>query len=745
MDGTIDAFVIKSVTTGTLAIGADAATATAYDAATNNTVNATHQAFWTPAAQQNGTLNAFTAVARDNNGAESVMAIQATVSVTPDNAPVMSRTSSFAAKVDYKVSTKPLSVTTGDVNGDGKADIIEVNYANNAISVQSNYGSTLTKFDYPAGSSPCSITSADVTGDGKADLIVANSNTNKLSVFINKGNGTFASKVDYATGQLPHSVTAADVTGDGKADLIAANTASNTLSVLINKGNGTFASKVDYATGNSPMSVVSADLNGDGKADLIAANAASNTLSVLTNNGNGTFAAKVDYATGSSPSSVVSADVNGDGKADLIVANAASNTLSVLINNGDGTFAARVDYATGSSPSSVVSADVNGDGKADLMVTNYGDNKVSVLINKGNGLFANKVDMATGTAPLAVMNTDINGDGLTDLLVATGNSWSVLANTSPVTTTFIAHTPVAVSSGILVYDPDGDGEWNGGALKVQITAHAEGADSLSLPTVNHGGSAIWLDLAGNKLMAGSTEIGTADAPAVYNGDAWNFSFNANATNALVQDVARAISFDNISDKPGTADRAVSFTATDQIGASALLLQTVVITPVTTTLIPTTTNTIFSDAGNDTLTGGAGNDLMYGGTGNDVLNGGNGNDILIGRAGADTLTGGMGNDIFRFTHDSDSGITKGTMDQITDFTHGADKIDLSGIDANVALSGIQAFSHVILAGTDSFTAPGQLQFDSSTGILYGNTDSDAAPEFAIQLLGVATLMASDFAV
>ena len=85
-----------------------------------------------------------------------------------------------------------------------------------------------------------------------------------------------------------------------------------------------------------------------------------------------------------------------------------------------------------------------------------------------------------------------------------------------------------------------------------------------------------------------------------------------------------------------------------------------------------------------------------------------------------------------------------MDQITDFTHGADKIDLSGIDANVTLSGIKAFSHVILAGTDLFTAPGQLQFDSVTGILYGNTESDAAPEFAIHLVGVTALMASNFA-
>jgi hypothetical protein len=85
VDGTVDAFVIKAVSTGTLKIGADAASATAYDATTNKTVDATHIAYWTGASNANGALNAFTAVAKDNSGAESSTAIQATMSVTPVN------------------------------------------------------------------------------------------------------------------------------------------------------------------------------------------------------------------------------------------------------------------------------------------------------------------------------------------------------------------------------------------------------------------------------------------------------------------------------------------------------------------------------------------------------------------------------------------------------------------------------------------------------------------------------------
>ena len=85
VDGTVNAFVIKAVSSGALKIGASAETATAWVAGNNDIVDATHQAYWTPAANANGTLNAFTAVAKDNGGLVSATAIQATVAVAPVN------------------------------------------------------------------------------------------------------------------------------------------------------------------------------------------------------------------------------------------------------------------------------------------------------------------------------------------------------------------------------------------------------------------------------------------------------------------------------------------------------------------------------------------------------------------------------------------------------------------------------------------------------------------------------------
>ncbi|UCH49647.1 MAG: DUF4347 domain-containing protein, partial [Betaproteobacteria bacterium] len=87
VDGTVDAFVIKSVSTGTLKIGATAGTATPWATGSNDTIDASNNAYWTPDNYANGKLNAFTAVAKDNDGTESTTAVQAQVAVTAVNSP----------------------------------------------------------------------------------------------------------------------------------------------------------------------------------------------------------------------------------------------------------------------------------------------------------------------------------------------------------------------------------------------------------------------------------------------------------------------------------------------------------------------------------------------------------------------------------------------------------------------------------------------------------------------------------
>ena len=145
------------------------------------------------------------------------------------------------------------------------------------------------------------------------------------------------------------------------------------------------------------------------------------------------------------------------------------------------------------------------------------------------------------------------------------------------------------------------------------------------------------------------------------------------------------------------------------------------------------NELFGTEKGDVLVGTLGQDDIYGMEGNDIITGG---------ANQDSLTGGSGKDIFIFKSIEDTKPNLG--DIVADFSKG-DKVDLSLIDANVNLGKDQAFSKTLIGKKfpGSFTKPGQLFFDTTTNMLYGNVDNDKEADFEIELSGVTKLVASDF--
>jgi len=200
---------------------------------------------------------------------------------------------------------------------------------------------------YAAGGWPHAVRIGDLNRDGKPDLVTANSDglrcldppcdhdtADSVSVFLGKGDGTFPAHVDYAStwDQGTGDVQIADVNRDGKPDVVAANAAAHSVSVLLGKGDGTLRRKVDYATGNNASNAVQiGDLDRDGKADLVTANAG-HGVSVLLGKGDGTFPTLEDYETGRWPYAVQVGDLNRDGKPDLVSANYRDSTVSVLLN-----------------------------------------------------------------------------------------------------------------------------------------------------------------------------------------------------------------------------------------------------------------------------------------------------------------------------------------------------------------------------------------------------------------------------
>jgi hypothetical protein len=337
------------------------------------------------------------------------------------------------------------------------------------------------------------IAVGDVNGDGKPDLVVGNcgppngcpGGIGSVSVLLGNGDGTFQPAVTYASGGYgAYSVTVADVNGDGKPDLLVANCGSESdcfgdgvIGVLLGNGDGTFQPAVSYDAGAvGAGSVAVADLNGDGKPDLAVTtnwNEVFGSVGVLLGNGDGTFQPAVihqafGYAIGAG--SVAIADLNGDGNPDMVVGGgcdfaltpSCGNLVAVLLGNGDGTFQSPVTYNSDEpSGSSVSVGDVNGDGKPDLLAANQ-SGTVGVLLGNGDGTFQSVVTyVASGLSswpggPFSVTASDVNGDGRLDLVVASGGVGVLLGNGDGTFQPMVLYDPSPVR--IAVADVNGDGK-----------------------------------------------------------------------------------------------------------------------------------------------------------------------------------------------------------------------------------------------------------------------------------------------
>jgi len=433
-----------------------------------------------------------------------------------------------------------------DVNGDGRPDLLvssqcqvnggTANCANGVVSVLlgNGDGTFQSAVRYASGGGYAySIATGDVNGDGKLDLLIANQCTNNsctsasVGVLLGNGDGSFQAAQMFASGAYPDaSLAVADVNGDGKPDLVVANLcvsrtncASGGVGVLLGKGDGTFQPPVTYGSGQfNANSVVVGDVNGDGKPDIIVAKqclggtCANGTVGVLLGNGDGTFQPVVNYGSGGQYAySVAVADVNGDGKPDLLVVNqcvtsssCANGVVGVLLGNGDGTFRTAVSYGSGGQyPDSIAVADVNGDGKPDLLVANYytgnsnSNGSLGVLLGKGDGTFQPVVSYGSGgVGDNSVAVGDVNGDGKLDLLAANQCASSNCANGA---------------LGVLL--GNGDGTFQPAIVSATPVINIDFFEALALADFNGDGKLDIASGAGNFLLLGNGD-GTFQSPLI---------------------------------------------------------------------------------------------------------------------------------------------------------------------------------------------------------------------------------------
>jgi hypothetical protein len=255
----------------------------------------------------------------------------------------------------------PYSVETADVNGDGKPDLVVANACGNdqscnadgtvGVLLGNGDGTFQSVVTYDSGGiDALSVTLGDVNADGKPDIIVANQwqcvscgKPGSVGVLLGNGDGTFQTVATYGSGGYNAAAVAVqDVNGDGKPDILVVNFCGadyscqpgGSVGVLLGDGDGTFQMALTYSSGGGyAFSISVGDVNQDGKPDLLIANSCvsvenngaclgSGTLGLLLGNGDGTFRTPLTYGSGGyNARAATLGDLNGDGKLDLLASN----------------------------------------------------------------------------------------------------------------------------------------------------------------------------------------------------------------------------------------------------------------------------------------------------------------------------------------------------------------------------------------------------------------------------------------
>ena len=349
---------------------------------------------------------------------------------------------------DYTAVNQVDNVVTADFNGDGFPDVAQSVNGSGVngkigINLSGSHGALGATSYVTAGSCSANyvwwVAAGDVNGDGKADLVATlNANggpgcqSNTVAVVTGKGTGKFNSAKYYPTGSTAQEgiVYLVDVNGDGKLDIVTENV-DGTISVLLNKGSGTYnpGTLITSIAAINPFSnyLAFADFNGDGKMDIAVATKGNlSAVYVLPGNGNGTFGAPAQIATPYFPISLAYADFNKDGKADLFVTTTGTGCTNgelgyaFLKGNGNDTFTpGPINCLSYSGPAIPVVADLNGDGSLDVVIPYANGNGQpagpAVLQGNGDGTFTSSQAFYTGRGATSAAVGDFNGDGMPDV------------------------------------------------------------------------------------------------------------------------------------------------------------------------------------------------------------------------------------------------------------------------------------------------------------------------------------------
>ena len=356
----------------------------------------------------------------------------ATSQQAPDTFPTFDRVVQLE-----RTSETSANVSIGDVDGDGKLDIVLTKGRHWPLVDRVLIGDGAGRFKpgYDLGTASDRSYSGrlvDLDRDGDLDVVISNDAPDPKLVYLNDGTGRFRVGSAFGDPKWPNrNATVADINGDGLPDIVVANRGDSTSAnyVCLNRGAGRFNADCIAFSREPATTITAADFNGDGRVDLAVPFRDRGQSRVYLAAPGGTFDAMRTMPFGP-PNATIrmteAADLDGDGRLDLIAIDERVGT-TIYFGQQTGGFSDGIPV-TGATPTPYALAvtDVNGDGKPDIIVGNV-EAPSAVHFNDGTGRKFHTIRVGDDKGTVyGFAVADLNSDGTVDIAVARSDAPNVV-------------------------------------------------------------------------------------------------------------------------------------------------------------------------------------------------------------------------------------------------------------------------------------------------------------------------------
>ena len=352
----------------------------------------------------------------------------------------------FRSYVTFPTGSWPEAVAIGDVNGDGRNDVVLVtsDYNDPAndycifVFLQNQAGDLDPPVKYPTHGTyiyrPETIDIGDINNDGRADVVIGNGGLN-IEVFLQNDMGGLNTSIIYPTPNS-YSIKISDINNDGLLEVVGIGYGpcfdgfpNVCVDIFSQNLVGGLGQPVTYYAAHAPFGEVDVgDINNDGLPDIAVMSGSGflPSLATLIQTSDGSFSNPIYYHLSYElASGEAIGDVNGDGLKDLVVTNernSPNSKIHIFTQNPSGMLNPAVSYDSYDCAEAIVIADVDNDGRQDIIVAHGGWFRLGVYLQSSNGTLLPeelyRIPYVTHYNLQGLAVGDINGDGFNDVVIA---------------------------------------------------------------------------------------------------------------------------------------------------------------------------------------------------------------------------------------------------------------------------------------------------------------------------------------